>query len=307
MAFTYAGWMHVRLVLNGKRAAVFVDNRAKPDLIANLAREPVAGYIALFAFDGVGRAVSPPPTPTSSFARDSFRTTSALSHRPLRGRLLLATGILVVLGLLVADGATYGLLRNSLVSRIDSQLIASTHGPFGRFGDVGPATPNGSGAHLPREYVEVLDQSGNVVVGRAVDFGAVDARPHLPEGLPGSTSYHGKSPYVLFTARATGADGRYRTIAVGGNFQISDGTVVSGTGIIAISLADVEATLHKLLLVELIVTLVVIAAAGGAAWWLIRVGLRWRPRATLPRGLAVAPAAMRHQPAPGRDARDHPG
>ena len=192
----------------------------------------------------------------------------------LRGRLLLATGILVVLGLLVADGATYGLLRNSLVSRIDSQLIASTHGPFGRFGDVGPTTPNGSGAHLPREYVEVLDQSGNVVVGRAVDFGAVDARPQVPEGLPGSTSYHGKSPYVLFTARATGADGRYRAIAVGGNFQVSDGTVVSGTGIIAISLADVEATLHKLLLVELIVTLVVIAAAGGAAWWLIRVGLR---------------------------------
>ena len=124
----------------------------------------------------------------------------------LRGRLLLATGILVVLGLLVADGATYGLLRNSLVSRIDSQLIASTHGSFGRFGDVGPATPNGSGAHLPREYVEVLDQSGNVVVGRAVDFGAVDARPHLPEGLPGSTSYHGKSPYVLFTARAIYGD-----------------------------------------------------------------------------------------------------
>jgi len=54
VAFTYAGWMHVRLVLSGKRAAVFVDNRAKPDLIANLAREPVAGYIALFAFDGVG-------------------------------------------------------------------------------------------------------------------------------------------------------------------------------------------------------------------------------------------------------------
>lgn len=54
VAFTYSAWMHVRLVLSGKRAALFVDNHAKPDLIANLAREPVAGYIALFAFDGVG-------------------------------------------------------------------------------------------------------------------------------------------------------------------------------------------------------------------------------------------------------------
>jgi hypothetical protein len=54
VAFTYTGWMHVRLVLSGKRAALFVDNHAKPDLIANLAREPVAGYISLFAFDGVG-------------------------------------------------------------------------------------------------------------------------------------------------------------------------------------------------------------------------------------------------------------
>jgi two-component system OmpR family sensor kinase len=52
------------------------------------------------------------------------------------------------------------------------------------------------------------------------------------------------------------------------------GQLTQGTGVIAISLADVEETLRKLLFVELLVTIGVIAAAGGAAWWLIRAGLR---------------------------------
>ena len=46
-----------------------------------------------------------------------------MTSMSLRGRLLLATGVLVALGLLVADGATYGLLRRSLVSRVDAQLV----------------------------------------------------------------------------------------------------------------------------------------------------------------------------------------
>lgn len=192
----------------------------------------------------------------------------------LRSRLLLATGILVVLGLLIADGATYGLLRTSLVGRVDDQLRASTHGPIGRFGDFGPGGSPDSQGRLPREYVEVLDQSGSVVLGGPVDFGALDAKPVLPKQLPGSSTYRGNASYVLFTTNAIGAPGHYRVIAFGGPFRLNDGSTLQGTAVVAISLADVHATLQRLLLVELLVTLSVLAAVGALAWWLIRVGLR---------------------------------
>lgn len=44
-------WTHVRLVVQGRRAAVFVGDVAQPQLvIPNLAREPRAGYLALRSF-----------------------------------------------------------------------------------------------------------------------------------------------------------------------------------------------------------------------------------------------------------------
>ena len=185
----------------------------------------------------------------------------------LRSRLLLVTGVLVVLGLLIADGATYGLLRHSLVSRVDDQLIASMRGGGRGLGPGGAPDTTNSG-DLPQRYFEVLDQTGTVV-GHQAFFGA-DYPPKLPNGLPVED---GK--YQIFNARAVGAPGRYRVIAFGANFQTSpNGSIISGTAVVAISLADVTSTLRRLLLVELIVTLTVVAAAGGAAWWLIRVGLR---------------------------------
>ena len=189
----------------------------------------------------------------------------------LRSRLLLATGILVVLGLLIADGATYGLLRTSLVGRVDDQLRASLHdrglGPSP--GDLSTGTNSGQ---LPQKYIEVLDQSGTVL-GRQYFFGA-NYPPKLPKGLPGSTGFIGSDAYRIFNARANGADGRYRVIAFPAQFSNGSGSVISGTAVVAISLGDVDATLHRLLFVELLVTLSVLAAVGAFAWWLIRVGLR---------------------------------
>jgi len=187
----------------------------------------------------------------------------------LRGRLLLATGTLVVLGLLIADGATYGLLRHSLVSRVDAQLISSMHGGGRGLGPGGAPDTTNSG-DLPQRYFEVLDSSGTVL-GHQVFFGQ-DIPPRLPRDLPTQDGQ-----YRIFTARALGAHGRYRAIAFGQGFQSTtpSGTIQTfqGTAVVAISLADVEATLRRLLFVEMLVTLSVLAAAGGAAWWLIRKGL----------------------------------
>jgi len=191
----------------------------------------------------------------------------------LRSRLLLATGILVVLGLLIADGATYGLLRTSLIGRVDAQLRESQD-HFGRPAfSPGSNSSNGSG-HIPTQYIELVDSSGATVASQPFGFGAVDAPPKLPKGLPGSASHQGAESSRIFTTGATGAEGRYRVIAFAATFSTTTGTTSSGTAVVAISLADVDATLHKLLLVELLVTLSVIVAVGALAWWLIRVGLR---------------------------------
>jgi hypothetical protein len=56
--FEPGAWTHLRLVLQGSRAAVFLGSGPRPVLVANLAREPRAGYIAL-------RAFLPPDTPGS--------------------------------------------------------------------------------------------------------------------------------------------------------------------------------------------------------------------------------------------------
>ena len=52
--FVHGKWMHVRLVLSGRRAALFVGNVRTPQLVAQLARDPAAGYIAFRSFEGAG-------------------------------------------------------------------------------------------------------------------------------------------------------------------------------------------------------------------------------------------------------------
>src|SRR5689334_15292484 len=121
----------------------------------------------------------------------------------LRGRLLLATGILVVLGLLVADGATYGLLRSSLVSRVDAQLISYSHDPRGL---ARGGFNNGPDHGLPQQYVEFVDGSGNKLISQPI-LGA-DYPPNVPPNLLGSQA----TGYRIVTTKAIGSPGRYRVI-----------------------------------------------------------------------------------------------
>jgi hypothetical protein len=56
--FEPGAWTHLRLVLQGTRAAIFLGDGDRPALVARLARAPRPGYIAL-------RAFLPPDTPGS--------------------------------------------------------------------------------------------------------------------------------------------------------------------------------------------------------------------------------------------------
>lgn len=193
----------------------------------------------------------------------------------LRGRLLLASVILVALGLVAAGAATYVMLRSNLVGRIDDQLRGVADRAFdprvppGGEGpgrpDFGGPSPDGHREEFPVTYAARLDAQGNVVETRSFGFGTVGAVPELPSGLPGSSSPKSKGVSVLFTA---GSDaGRYRVLASADE----DG---GGTIVVAHPLDEVDTTLQKLLLVEGIVTVAVLASVAALALWLVRLGLR---------------------------------
>jgi hypothetical protein len=50
VTFAHRQWIHVRLVLSGRRAALFLGGDAKPNLMMTLGREPTSGYLALRSF-----------------------------------------------------------------------------------------------------------------------------------------------------------------------------------------------------------------------------------------------------------------
>ncbi len=191
----------------------------------------------------------------------------------LRARLLIVTVGLVAIGLLVSDVVTYRALATSLSQRVDEQLQQAQQfaidafrqdGPGGPFegsqgppGDIGP--PSGT-------YAALLDAAGTVVRATFFDYhGAVSPTPPtLPSGLPGSTA-DGTGTSVFTASSSDGID--YRVQATG---PLPD----RGTLVVAIPLTEMQATLRRLLGIELLVTIAVIVLVAGLAWWLVRVGLR---------------------------------
>jgi hypothetical protein len=57
--FRREGWMHVRVVLRGRRMAVFLDRAEHPVLLVSLGRAPVAGPIAFSTFTPVASSAPP--------------------------------------------------------------------------------------------------------------------------------------------------------------------------------------------------------------------------------------------------------
>ncbi|MCA1831086.1 MAG: HAMP domain-containing histidine kinase, partial [Actinobacteria bacterium] len=193
-----------------------------------------------------------------------------MKRSSIRTRLLLASVLLVAVGLLVADGATYSLLRKSLLNRIDQQLLGarffaarSVQSGVGGFG--GPGGDTGTQV----AYAELLDRSGNVVSGHAFNNGFGDYQwpaPSLPAPLPGAAAVSTNTAISFMTVRAASGSLRYRVLA--------NAVEGGGTLVVAIPLSQVEETLHRLVFVEVLATAGALLALALAAQWAIRVGLR---------------------------------
>jgi two-component system, OmpR family, sensor kinase len=226
----------------------------------------------------------------------------------LRARLVLGVIVLTALGLAIADVATYTSLRSFLLHRTDSTLEAShpnvENAAFGppngepdneRHRGPGPAGVGGPGI----DYYQVRTLSGRVVESRVVPQLAEQTtvpRPRLPATIALPTRRDSEGDRVAyFTVPAVSGNGRYRVRAA------IERRAPDRILLIASSLRGVESTLHRLVLIELLVTAAVLAAIAALGLWVVRLGLRpLRSIEATAASIAAGDLTRRVEPADGR-------
>jgi two-component system, OmpR family, sensor kinase len=199
-----------------------------------------------------------------------------LSRLSLRARLLLAVAAVALVGLLAADVATYTALRSFLIDRVDQSLTAA-HTPLVRTLFQAPPKAPGAGGQgegdaaalataAPGAFIELRDPAGFVLVSGSTRGEFSHDKPRLPydvHGLEG-TGDQGPAFLTVDSSRHGGSEFRVR------GERLSDGSVL----LVALPLQDVQSTLHRLVVIEFVVTGAVLLGAVLLGLWLVRVGLR---------------------------------
>jgi two-component system OmpR family sensor kinase len=176
-----------------------------------------------------------------------------LASLPLRVRLVLVAVALVACGLAVAAVATRYALQRFLVQRVDQQFAQATLPLAHSLGSEQRPPP---GLLPSRSYAVVLpdDLGSNQVY--------YQAEGTAPEDLKDLAEH---APFGLSTA------GGYRIDVVHPHTADPDSDLPANARLVmAIPLADVNSTLNRLALLELLIGLVVLAALGVLAYLLVR-------------------------------------
>jgi two-component system OmpR family sensor kinase len=182
-----------------------------------------------------------------------------LSRLSLRTRLLVGVIVLAGAGLVAADVATYSALSSYLMGQVDDTLNQVQFSPS---------------AQVPGDCAQVrrLGGGGSSALNCVPAFRGYEQPPppKLPAhvSLPAHTNTPDGDRVSYFTVPAVSGSGRYR---------IRASEEVQNPGyllLIAQPLNSVDSTLHRLFLIEILVTAVILAALAGLALWIIRVSLR---------------------------------
>ena len=187
----------------------------------------------------------------------------------LRLRLTAALVILVAVGLLISDVATYTALRSYLVDRIDQQLRSSPRPVLFVLSQPGlpgsdPA-PDAGDQTLPEgTYGVILNASGDVI-GDPVVF-AYGGTELSPPDLPADITAGTVQQPVFFSVRASGEGPGYRVVA----YRLNEGSTL----VVAIPLTELSNTLRRFSFIAGAVTLAVLAAMAILSLFTVRRGLR---------------------------------
>ena len=197
--------------------------------------------------------------------------TGVVDRMPLRIRLVVASTLLLIVGLTVSGFVASATLRGYLVDRVDDQLAdASRHYTGPGFGAPAPDGDARRG-HDPDDvspselFAGYFDARGTLESARIPQFGpASGATPDLPHlTLAQVEARHGQP----FTTGSQHGDMQWRVIAR----PTFNG---AGSVLVAQSLSDVDQTVGRLQLLELLVGLGVVVVLAGAGYAVVRRSLR---------------------------------
>jgi two-component system OmpR family sensor kinase len=191
----------------------------------------------------------------------------------LRARLVLGVIVLAAVGLVAADFATYASLRSFLLDRVDNTLNASHQGVEAAvFGHGGPGPGLGNG-NIQGDCVQVRTLEQRVV--------AQGCAPQLPDEQPAPAPRYPATISLPDAATQGGGDRvRFLTVAAvsgGERYRVRasiEGQAPNYILLIAAPLSGVDGTLHRLLLIEILVTAAALAGIAALGLWAVRVGLR---------------------------------
>ncbi len=218
-------------------------------------------------------------------ARWAGRASRQLS---LRARLLFGVVVLTAVGLVVAGVVVYGQVQTFLTGQVDQQLAISLR-PFLRqvydqlTGSPAFFGPGFAGSLAFRQdtprgtYGAIVLADGQVYTQTFQENAALAPRPHVPTDVVAWTQRSSRqvsTPYGTLAVRhltvpAAGDNAfQYRVISV------SLPTTPSSVAVVGIPLADSNAVLNRLVLIELAASLGVLVLLAGLGYFVVRLGMR---------------------------------
>lgn len=193
--------------------------------------------------------------------------------RSLRGRLLVGTVALLVVGLLAADVTAYLALRRFLDERVDNTIELVLDRGLARARLAGPAMPTTGMEQLvpANAYLALYDAEGDLVLAR-LPLQHGDARPPVVppvNELPAHPVTIGADPETALRVRRELLPPE-QALPVEFNGQVRP---VTGL-VVGVSLADNAATLRRLILVQGIAGLLIVVLGVALARLVLTTGLR---------------------------------
>ncbi|WP_051581760.1 HAMP domain-containing sensor histidine kinase [Pseudonocardia acaciae] len=187
----------------------------------------------------------------------------------LRARMVIAVMLLVGVAIGTVSTITYVALRAFLVSRVDNQLVATPPDLVDRVcyrsdGDLPPPPPPPT-PHRPFLVVR-LDSGGEPLGPCVVNLLSRPLRPSPSDNV--RVIVDRDRPTLITDDQGVAARALARP-SPGGGYQV-----------VAISLDDVDATLNRLLMLELLVGGIALACTGVVGLWAVRWGIRPLSRVT---------------------------
>jgi two-component system OmpR family sensor kinase len=193
----------------------------------------------------------------------------------LRSRLIAGFTLVAIVLFGVAALNTLS-TRSELIGQIDDRLAllskATDDGRFPAPGDDGfdpdvvPPPPDGDGRvpfeRLSDVYEAYYDEAGTLRF-EVTPNQPGDAELGAPEIDPDDAPTTGR---LIVTTRSDVGDTTYRTLL----YRLDDG----GIRVVAIPIDDVQDTIERLLLVQVLGSLGILAALGLVGWWVVHLGIR---------------------------------